>query len=568
MAIRASKHRAGTESAIKFEFKEGLNYSVDPTSISDTQCPILYNFYYEKGGLVPVTRPGLKHVTLDATTSDIEVLFHWVKDSTTEYTLMVSATELYYLDRARASFDAWATATVYAEDAEVKNGGIGYTCISGHTSASDNAPGSGLYWETYWRESPLWVVQNTSFNVDSSYRPQFLAFNQRVLIAAGTEGLLFWDGPDDYGQITTGTTTIHPTEIIEIGNRVVINNIASGGYDSVYFSAIEDEEGWTFTSVGGAVLIRADYGRGFQANGFGVFGDDLIVSLSSETSQKLVRISISGDAYAEAAVDWRVEKLFYETGAVGDGGLLVSIDKQVLFMSQNGLEAVTGTEQSYSELAASRVGNPVNRVLSTYTPSEIRMIPTLGSVWMIFSDVAAIFVFHPWGPGFTEIYFPDKISSITQRGDDVLIAMGKYLYILDVDSSADEVIGEDSIDVYCILRTRMVETFGSATLVKRVEVNFVSYTTGTIYLDYIVSGEEPFPVASTGVGSITPRSYGDLYTWMEDFMLQTFDFIGTDYPTVLKSYSRSRVQDFTLQIRANGRCKINNMQVVFAELEG
>jgi len=45
---------------------------------------------------------------------------------------------------------AWLTATVYStEDLRVNNG-IGYECISGHTSSATDEPGTGASWETYW----------------------------------------------------------------------------------------------------------------------------------------------------------------------------------------------------------------------------------------------------------------------------------------------------------------------------------------------------------------------------------------------------------------------------------
>jgi len=559
---RSNKNNYRATETLRFQITQGLDYSLNPAYIKPENASRLHNFLYEKGSATPIVRPAIKQVTLDSIGADITSLFHWIKDASTEYTLCIANNELYYLDRARAGFAAWVVTTAYVVDDERKNDGKGYICILAHTSSTNDEPGGTGDWKTYWREDPLWIVQNAAgFAVDSSYRARFLAFNQKCLIASGDQGLQYWDGPGSYGTITTGVTTIHPTVITEIGNRVVINGVNSGAEDAVFFSKIEDHTGWTFTSVGGAVLIRTEFGSGMNVNAFGVFGNDLIVSKASAHGQHLTRIAVGGDAYVSGALTWKVKALFHSTGAK-DYGIMENMDSQVAFISQQGVELITGSTPEYTELSIQPIGLLINNRLKENDQIELKYLPALGSLWIVSSGTTTVHLWHPWA-GFTALDFDAEVGSVAQRDDNVLIAKGEYLYEFATDdSTTDENPNGDDPNVYGVLRTKRIESIDSRTLVKAVEVNYVGVTSGTLSVDYVIAGITTNITEAT-LFATAPQGYEDFYLWQSDFFGSTHDFLGTSESTVLRTRGRKKVEDFALQVRTAGRCQINSIDCVY-----
>lgn len=76
--------------------------------------------------------------------------------------------------KTAADTDAWASGTVYAAYDYVQNDGLIYRCLSGHTAAAGNEPGTGASWATYW-------VQDDVYEIASPYsadQVQALKFTQ------------------------------------------------------------------------------------------------------------------------------------------------------------------------------------------------------------------------------------------------------------------------------------------------------------------------------------------------------------------------------------------------------
>jgi len=51
---------------------------------------------------------------------------------------------------AEPTYTQWLVSTVYVVDNVVVNNSVVYRCIQGHTSTTDDEPGTGANWETYW----------------------------------------------------------------------------------------------------------------------------------------------------------------------------------------------------------------------------------------------------------------------------------------------------------------------------------------------------------------------------------------------------------------------------------
>ncbi len=65
-----------------------------------------------------------------------------------------------------AAPQAWLTATAYAYDARVTDGGKTFACLAAHTSGASTEPGVGGSWQTYWTQTSAaaWVTATTYSN--------------------------------------------------------------------------------------------------------------------------------------------------------------------------------------------------------------------------------------------------------------------------------------------------------------------------------------------------------------------------------------------------------------------
>jgi len=73
----------------------------------------------------------------------------------------------------------WVTSTVYAVDDAVESGGGSYICISAHTSAASDEPGTGASWETFWdlvaaKGEPAVPVEVSTTAVASTTSPNYI----------------------------------------------------------------------------------------------------------------------------------------------------------------------------------------------------------------------------------------------------------------------------------------------------------------------------------------------------------------------------------------------------------
>ena len=131
--------------------------------------------------------------------------------------------------------DAWVTATAYVIGNEVKNDGLAYICITGHTSGdTDDEPGTGATWATYWElitYSRVLVTQGT-WNTDTTINLQ--KYNVKVLrgvsesgsiinfetnaLSTGNSVINCWSGTLEVSNLTiTTSVTTHATDAYVVG---------------------------------------------------------------------------------------------------------------------------------------------------------------------------------------------------------------------------------------------------------------------------------------------------------------------------------------------------------------
>ena len=149
----------------------------------ESSVKTMLNFYpHPIGGAT--NRPGTYCIEEVKDSSKKVKLFSFQFSVEQAYIIEVGENYLrYYKDggqivRTIAVTDAWVTATGYALDDAVDNGGLVYRCILAHTSGATTEPGVGASWETNW-------IQNAIVETTTTYTENYL-FNLKTAQSADT----------------------------------------------------------------------------------------------------------------------------------------------------------------------------------------------------------------------------------------------------------------------------------------------------------------------------------------------------------------------------------------------
>lgn len=509
MARRSSKH-AGVRN-VELGFSLGENFSMPENQITEQESQCLYNFMFDKDGNLPKVRPGIACVTASALAASITKIYHYVKSSTDSWLLCVSGRKLYRLN---------GTAWVYIAD-----------------------------------------VGND--------KPSFLTFNQKLLIGDGTR-LSSWDGTTFTADISGGK--VKPTSLCEVANRVCCNDTSSTGLDAVWFSKVEDETGWTATAAGGAVMIRCGYKDGSEVVGVASgINNEVIVFKHKKGAYSTYRLPIDLTPYnATDSLAWMAEKLFMNTGASSPHNVCM-FDRVVTYLSPtHGLSAILGV-QSFSELESGDIGAKINPVIKAGASpdfTEMSYIPKYGSIWILPTHIARVYLYHPWGGGkFTEISFNGlQVMSACQANGIVYFAADNgYLYKLDETRATDQLSPTDTKPVYGIATTKNNEFYGNG-IVRKAKVYLEPITGGSVKLYYETNSKSS--QAQVLNGSLIPRSdIYDLFEWDTDLTSATEDFSGMGQkPWVMHSYKRFRSDNLTLRLIIEGRCALSGIVLEVADV--
>ena len=99
----------------------------------------------------------------------------------------------FFLAESDMGAPAWADATAYPVNCQVRQGGGTYISKTAHTSSADSKPGIGAQWATYWNVYSVFNVTDILDNWATQY-PQWAA--QGFEIA----GFVWWQGNKDLGE--------------------------------------------------------------------------------------------------------------------------------------------------------------------------------------------------------------------------------------------------------------------------------------------------------------------------------------------------------------------------------
>jgi hypothetical protein len=382
----------------------------------------------------------------------------------------------------------------------------------------------------------------------------FLTFNNKLLIVDGG-GLFSWEGGNE--DVVEVITTFHPTAIIEIGNRVVIND--KQDMDAVYLSGPEDETDWD-TSSGAAVGLRAGFGDGMNVNGFAVLGTDLIVSKAGNGQKFIYRISIAGPSS-----NWAVHKLVTDTSARSET-LIDSVPNTILYVNEDSeLRSLEGV-QEYGDIRMMNAGEKINPMLASvakngFPASMIRYSPAYDMLVIIFSGVVAFF--NHASKRFTTMDFDaGDLRCCCDYSDELFWgSQNGNIYRWNESSDTDEVSHGVTEHFEANIKSKVFAFPGEA-LVKKSTIatsNFVQGT-GTVRINHVKVID--FEI----LGSPWYLFDAD-DTQLADANMPLYERGEAD--TIKKSHNKCRQKDFYIHITVpEGRCGLNYVNLEVAQVAG
>ncbi len=501
---KATKHKNTIPLPIKLT--DGIDLRTSALAIADSASPVMQNWYYPKGAVTPEVRPAVTCETGTSLGTDIKYLFHYTKDASNSWIMGVSdAFDVYYFNTS----------------------------------------------------TKLWV----DTGIDVGQKPSMCTFNSILYIAHGATTLITWNGSSAGTQSINGT--IEPTVVTEINNRLVVNDSSTTGLDLVCFSAPEDATEWTFTSVGGAVSLRAGYKDGSKVVGLiKNFKNELIVFKQGERSESIYRVQTLGAPYVDADSQWVAEFVIDGQGC-SNGFCVDSVDTAVLFLGRYGFSALVADEM-YSELNMSSIGDKVNPVLGAVgnTNIGIKYLATSGQVWILRSTTE-VYVYHPHNSAFTIYSFnEEQINAVIETTDGIYCAgESGHLYKLDAGEYQDEFASGVNSDLVATLKTKDIDFGPGRGLIKFSEILFSPELQNT---------NEIFYLDNTKNSQVSVDTHSDTGTGLDDFMTATLDFMGASeydfmgidgYPWTQEIRNKFKGKRCQLQINTTGRCGLSEITI-------
>ncbi|MBP2652630.1 MAG: hypothetical protein H6Q73_199 [Firmicutes bacterium] len=125
-----------------------------------TGCKTMKNFYVKPQGSA-VNRPGTVFVAETKDSGEAYLIPFSFNESIAYMLEFGDYYVRFYRDSGQlvlSSADAWAASTAYAVNDYVEVNSLIYRCTTAHTSTSDDEPGTGTNWATYWVQSAIYQI--------------------------------------------------------------------------------------------------------------------------------------------------------------------------------------------------------------------------------------------------------------------------------------------------------------------------------------------------------------------------------------------------------------------------
>ena len=508
MAKKASKNENIHQ--VQMVLKGGLNYAQTPITLKDDELRIATNFIYDPDTEFPITRPGTSCQTLlvcDAT-NPILALYYYEKTVSVAYLIGVCNGNLYYL--SGASLDAW-------------------TLIG-------------------------------ALN-DTTTVPSFITFNSKLLIADGGADIKRWDGTT-YDTIASSPQA---SVLSIIANRAVCN--ATDELDSVYLSAPNDAESadaWN-TAVS-AIGLKAGYGDTLAVNGFGVFGDDLIVSKKGATAKRLYRINTADTTPG----NWYVKEVS-QNNAAQNHQSISSAWNNVFFVDTNGFKSVKGVDV-YGDLQVDAIGRRVNTVLSSQSSCDfMQYIPAYNAIWFglgqrIFCYTERMEEGEPT-PAFTDLTFKQgRIRDVCQAGTTIYLAGNDgFLYTMQEGLATDATDASTTISFPSSIRTKTL-AFGGDLLLRKLQWYLRPKIAGAAVMKAYTDDEN-----NVSLKTITLRTAGTYLADATGYLADAGEFLYDEGSPTWVETARDRVRNTQIAfglLVTSGRVGIEWVRAEVALLQG
>lgn len=426
------------------------------------------------------------------------------------------------------------------------------------------AASGGKLWR---RNGTAWAEVATLDSATVS--PSFATYNGACLMADGrAAGLVKYDG------VTVGTiagSPAQPHSLSEIGGRVVC--ASKGQPDAVYFSGPKDYTDWSTAAPGGALVIPAGFGDGYEVTGFAVLYDTLIVSkVKRDSSGNVLGRRLYGISTAGEPASWSVRLISENNAALFSGGIR-AVGNAVYMVDSNGFKAASPTPNGqYGDIGVDPVvGVKINKLLAQLTRGAdavtLRYVHSLAQLWCIvrLGSEARTVVYHPLQGAFTQVDFGVfKPRAVVEIGGKVYLAGDDGVLYSLYNKGTDTLVAGVETPVAASLRTRTFEGLGGDLTLKRSKMVLDALRPAEVLLEAVdgdgVTRTEIGRVATATGGASTPLY--EAYDALVDATYKLGDAAARVEPMF---YGGPRGSSLALQVRVfGGRVVLNSLTAEFA----
>lgn len=470
---------------LNINFSGGLNLSAAEWSIADNESPRMLNFVFNPESMIPEVRPGTVCQTAAAAGAAIRALYLYEKTTSTKYIVAAIGAKLYYL--SGTSLDAW-------------------TEIGAIASAT--------------------VV------------PEFLTFNSKLLIADGGTNIKTWDGT----TYTTIATSPNATCLKVIKQRIAANHATE--LDSVYLSAPNDETGWNTTTT--AIGLKAGYGDTLKVNGLEVYGDDLIISKTGNSSKKLYRLNT-----AEITTEyWYISQIPGNYCAQNEQAIITAFNN-VFIYNTDGIKSLKGV-QEYGDIQSDQIGRKINSQFnSSSTCHFIKYIPTYSAIWFSVGSRFYTGRLVDSSLACTELSFiQGEIDSLCLDGTTIYIgSSGGHLYKLDSSLDTDEATPDTNTAFLSVLKSKRHNLGADDITLQKTTMRVTPLLSGSLTLSAIKDDGIPVTLHSVSIDGGGEYLY-DATGYLNDATGYLYDSGGS--PSMHVNHNKVKSSSIQFQVQSSG----------------
>ena len=316
--------------------------------------------------------------------------------------------------------------------------------------------------QTLYEWDGISTAPATVGTLSGAKRPKYAVFGNKLLIASGGN-LQTYDGVN----FTTVTNSPLCDGVLVRSGRVVLWR---EGSDRLDFSGIGDETNWNFAGTDGdAQYVEIGYKDGGDIVTVIPLSKDLIVFKNNGRVYRLVGNYPS----------WAVYEVSRNALAV-NRDCAEQVLNDIVFLDIAGLRSLA-TVLEYGEVKQFELGRKVNPIIVPEISPEIaRMwhVYKKNQIWVRTANTQAVWVYHYPFKAWTYFSFFHDINDVAIKENDVYVASGTKIFILDHQENKDD----GQVVVQGVVATKRFVSRKRAFTLTKYGCSTTAYTQGEITL--------------------------------------------------------------------------------------